>query len=75
MVEGGALADSVGKVIGTGAGRGSAFIFILVGLLVLIASFFAWLHPRVRNIETEIPDVVVEAVEETAVSVPTPSTA
>ena len=76
MLEGGVLANSVGQVIGSGPGRGGAIIFIGVGLLVVIASLLAYLHPRVRNIETEIPDVVVASAEEdTAVSDPTPSAA
>ena len=73
MVEGGALANSVGRVVGVGAGRGGAVIFIVMGLLVVFASFLAYLHPRVRNIETEIPDVVVEPSTETAVPEPAPS--
>ena len=75
MVEGGALANSVGRVIGVGAGRGGAVIFIVMGFLVVFASLLAYLHPRVRNIEIEIPDVVVESAAETAVPEPTPSTA
>ena len=75
MVEGGALANSVGRVIGVGAGRGGAVIFIVMGVLVVFASLLAYLHPRVRNIEIEIPDVVVESAAETAVPEPTPSTA
>ena len=75
MVEGGALANSVGRVIGVGAGRGGAVIFIVMGFLVVFASLLAYLHPRVRNIETEIPDVVVESAESVPLPEPTPSTA
>ncbi len=75
MVEGGTLANSIGRFIGSGSGRGGAVIFIVMGLLVVIASLLAYLHPRVRNIETEIPDVAVTSAETASIAEPTPSAA
>ena len=54
----GALVTAVGQVIGTGQGRGIAFLFILTALLPLLGAAFGFLHPRVRRIEEEMPDVV-----------------
>lgn len=54
----GALAHSVGLVIGTGAGRGIGFLFLLLGLLSLIAALGWFLSPRMRHLESELPDVV-----------------
>jgi len=54
----GALADTVGSVIGTGPGRGIALLVIVSGLLTAILGQLGWLHPRVRNLETEIPDLL-----------------
>jgi MFS family permease len=54
----GALAGSVGSVIGTGAGRGVAFMFIVTGLLTAVIGVVGYLMPRIRHLETELPDHV-----------------
>ncbi len=54
----GALAGSVGRLIGTGPGRGIAFMFILAGVGMILLATAGWLHPRVRRIEEEIPDQI-----------------
>jgi DHA3 family macrolide efflux protein-like MFS transporter len=53
---GGALADSVGSVIGVGPGRGIAFLFIILGGLSIVFTLIAYLYPRLRNLEDELPD-------------------
>jgi len=58
MAEGGALAGSVGSVIGVGPGRGVGLMFIVTGLLTALLGVVGYLAPRVRNIETELPDYV-----------------
>jgi DHA3 family macrolide efflux protein-like MFS transporter len=58
MAPGGALAASVGRVIGTGPGRGIALMFLLVSLMQLANSLVLWLSPRVRRVEAELPDAV-----------------
>jgi len=50
------LADSVGRVIGVGPGRGIAFLFIILGGLSIMFTLMAYLYPRLRNLEEEIPD-------------------
>lgn len=60
LVEGGALTESVGKVIGVGQGRGSAFMFILLGLSTILVSGWGYVYPRVRLVEDELPDAVPE---------------
>jgi MFS transporter, DHA3 family, macrolide efflux protein len=52
----GALAGTVGQVIGVGDGRGVGFLFILLGGMVLVAVGLAALNPRLRRLESEIPD-------------------
>lgn len=54
----GGLADSVGRVIGTGAGRGIGFMFVLAGVGTILMAAAGWLHPRVRHVEEEIPDQI-----------------
>lgn len=52
----GRLAGSIGALIGTGDGRGIGLIFFVAGVLSLVATVAAVLHPRVRNVEHELPD-------------------
>ncbi len=54
---GGALADSIGAIIGVGAGRGMAFMFILLGLIVLGMVLVSFLNPAIRLLEDQLPDV------------------
>jgi len=58
MAEEGALADSVGALIGTGDGRGIALLVILSGLAAALIGVVGWLQPRVRHLEQELPDVI-----------------
>ncbi|WP_164014707.1 MFS transporter [Pyxidicoccus trucidator] len=70
MAPGGALADSVGRVIGTGQGRGVALMFVMLSLLLLTNVLVLWLSPRLRNVETELPDTLPTPPR----GAPTPST-
>lgn len=63
LVEGGRLADTiVGQWIGVGPSRGVGLMMITSGLILLVVSFFVYLNPRIRNIETEIPDAVPDTI-------------
>ena len=57
MDAGGLLAGSVGQVIGVGAGRGSALIFVLMGLLAMLTAGAGWLSPRLRRVEAELVEM------------------
>jgi hypothetical protein len=61
LAEGGALAGSVGRIIGVGPGRGIAFLFICLGAVVVIVAAAGGLYPRLRNVEEELPDAFPEA--------------
>ncbi len=52
----GALASSVGRVIGTGTGRGIALVFILMGVLVVITVIVSLLYARLRRLDIDLPD-------------------
>lgn len=59
LASGGALADTfVGRLIGTGPGRGVGLMLICVGVLALLTVGLASLNPRLRGLEAEIPDAV-----------------
>lgn len=47
----GALASSLGKLIGVGPGRGAAFTVILAGLLLMMTSFFLANNQYVKELE------------------------
>ncbi|MFI9817646.1 MFS transporter [Saccharothrix variisporea] len=57
MAPDGALASTLGAVIGTGEGRGIALIFLVVGVLMLALTAFAWSRPRLRTVD-DLPDAV-----------------
>lgn len=58
MTEGGGFAESVGRLIGTGPGRGIALLITLLALVDFLVVFLAFTNPRVRNVERELPDAV-----------------
>lgn len=58
MVEGGRLADSVGRLIGVGPGRGIGLLFVVMGSLISLASLLVTLYPRLRRVELELPDAL-----------------
>ena len=53
----GLLAGSIGKLIGVGRGRGIGLLFILLGMLNILATVVAYRQPRLRRVEKELPDV------------------
>jgi MFS transporter, DHA3 family, macrolide efflux protein len=58
LLEGGALASTLGHVVGTGPGRGMGLLFITLGLVPVIAATAGLLNPRLRRVEQEIPDAL-----------------
>lgn len=66
MAEGGLLADSVGQIIGIGVGRGIGLIFIILGFIILFAVLAAYLNPRLRRVEIELPDLIADKPVEAA---------
>lgn len=58
MAVGGPLAGSVGRLIGVGKGRGIGLLVIVLGVLVLLVVAAAWRNPRLRHLESELPDAL-----------------
>jgi MFS transporter, DHA3 family, macrolide efflux protein len=59
MAEGGALAAGpLGQLLGVGPGRGIGLMFLAGGVLLALVSALAWSSPRIRNIETDLPDLL-----------------
>jgi drug/metabolite transporter (DMT)-like permease len=53
---GGALASSVGAVIGVGKGRGSGLLLAVLGLVLMACAVAGLFSPRLRRTEREVPD-------------------
>lgn len=59
MQPGGALAESpLGGLLGSGPGRGTAVVFVCAAVILLLATIAAYAYPRIRNLESELPDAV-----------------
>ena len=61
FASGGLLAGSLGQWIGVGPGRGIAAAFVVCGLLLIAVTALGYSNPRVRGLEDELPDAVLEA--------------
>jgi hypothetical protein len=67
LSEGGVLSNTfVAQIVGVGPGRGIGLIFVLAGLGTILITWVAYMNPKIRHIETNIPDVIKdsEPVEE-----------
>ncbi len=76
LASGGPLSGSVGQIIGVGPGRGVGLLFIICGALYLLLTAASYMYPRLRLVETELPDVIVApaATGDTAPSAQPPAT-
>ncbi|MEH2214503.1 MFS transporter [Nostoc sp.] len=59
------LATSAGLIIGVGPGRGIGLLFIILGILVVFTTVLAYLYPRLRRLEDELPDIASDRVSST----------
>jgi DHA3 family macrolide efflux protein-like MFS transporter len=62
----GPLAGSVGRATDVGQGRGIGLMFILMGVLTALVTVGGFLHPRIRLVEVELPDVISDGTSDTA---------
>ena len=53
------LQRTVGQVVAMGHGRGIPFMFVVSGVLVVFTQLGGYLHPRIKNLENELPDAPV----------------
>jgi MFS family permease len=58
LADGGALAGSVGALIGTGPGRGIGFMFVVMGLGLVAISLAGFVIRPLHEVETRIPDAI-----------------
>ena len=67
MAPGGAFADTIGQIIGVGKGRGVGLLFIALGLFLMLVVLLFSLNPRLRKVESEIPDALRDSIEDTVI--------
>jgi MFS family permease len=60
LADDGALAGSIGQVIGTGPGRGIGFMYVLMGLGLAVVSLAGFAIRPLRDVETDLPDVIAD---------------
>ena len=60
----GSLAGSLGQIIGVGPGRGTGFLFIIMGILTLLVTGIGFFYPRLRLLEQELPDMISDEEQE-----------
>jgi MFS transporter, DHA3 family, macrolide efflux protein len=60
MADNGALTGVLGPVIGAGAGRGMGLLMIVLGVCVMLTALIGSLFPRVRRLEDELPEAILE---------------
>jgi DHA3 family macrolide efflux protein-like MFS transporter len=58
LAPGGLFAASLGQIMGVGKGRGIGLLLVVLGIMTLCATAVAYLYPRLRNVEVELPDCV-----------------
>jgi hypothetical protein len=60
MAEGGGLASTIGKYIGTGDGRGYALFFLILAVASVLAGIAALSNEPLRTLEETMPDVIID---------------
>lgn len=58
MAQGGALAGSIGRLIGVGHGHGIGLLLVCVGIAISLVALTASLNSQIRNVEDNLPDVL-----------------
>jgi DHA3 family macrolide efflux protein-like MFS transporter len=56
MMPGGALAPTLGRLVGTGAGAGMALLLVLAGVIEMAIVLAGYAVPAIRDVETLLPD-------------------
>jgi MFS transporter, DHA3 family, macrolide efflux protein len=74
LVAGGTLdGTAIARVLGTGPDRGIGLLFVVMGALSIAAAGLAYLYPRIRHVEDELPVVIDEPGRSTRRASPQPA--
>jgi len=63
LLPGGALAGSIGVIVGVGPGRGIGLMFVSMGLVKALVALAGLAYPRLRRLEKENPAVQEQDLE------------
>lgn len=58
LAAGGPLADSAGRVLGVGPGRGIGLLYVSLAILPVLASVWGYARPGLRRVEHDLPDAL-----------------
>lgn len=58
LVAGGRLGPSIRQLVGEGPGRGIGVMFIMAGVVTMLAQLAGYLYTPLRRVEDDLPDVV-----------------
>jgi DHA3 family macrolide efflux protein-like MFS transporter len=58
LLPGGALAGSVGLMLGVGKGRGIGLLFICLAIVPILASIWGYAQPQMRQVDEDLPDAI-----------------
>lgn len=61
LMPGGLLADTVGELIGVGKGRGHGFMFVVLGIAMVVAAAIGYSIRAIRRADTDLPDAAASA--------------
>ncbi|MBW4635042.1 MAG: MFS transporter [Iphinoe sp. HA4291-MV1] len=61
----GPLAGSIGRLLGVGPGHGIALLFVVMGVLTVLATVAGYMYPPLRLVEDELPDALADSVPTT----------
>jgi MFS family permease len=59
LARGGPLADTVGRIVGVGPGRGIGFLFVVASALTIAGVLAAWRSHHVRDVEAAAPSLAL----------------
>lgn len=68
LVASGRVHAGLARVVGEGRGRGVALMFVVAGLLIMLAQVVGYFQPRLRFVDEELPDADAEPASEVALS-------
>ncbi|WP_214109319.1 non-ribosomal peptide synthetase/MFS transporter [Acrocarpospora catenulata] len=60
LLDGGALAPTLGTLIGTGPGRGIGLMYVLFGLVIALIALIAMRVPALARFDQEVPDAIAD---------------
>jgi MFS transporter, DHA3 family, macrolide efflux protein len=63
LAKNGALADTVGQIVGVGSGRGIALLFIVLGILQVAVTLYAYSYRPLRKLDSFTPPLSSENSE------------